>query len=63
MYDLNLDTVRWQELYERACRHMARLVPGWSDEIPSDPAVALLELTSCLSAVQNREINRLQERH
>ena len=63
MYALNLDTVSWQELYESACRRMAQLVPGWSDEIPSDPAVVLLELTSYLSAVQNREINRLQERH
>ena len=63
MYALNLDTVSWKELYESACRRMAQLVPGWSDEIPSDPAVVLLELTSYLSAVQNREINRLQERH
>lgn len=63
MYALNLDTVSWKELYESACRRMAQLVPGWSDEIPSDPAVVLLELTSYLSAVQNREINRLHEQH
>lgn len=63
MYSLNLDTANQQELYERACARMARLVPGWSDAIPSDPAVVLLELASCLSAVQNREINTLRERH
>ena len=45
MYSLNLDGASWQELYQRACARMAQLVPGWSDAIPSDPAVALLELT------------------
>lgn len=63
MYSLNLDTVSQQQLYARACARMARLVPGWSDAIPSDPAVALLELTSHLSAMQNRSINTLRERH
>lgn len=63
MYSLNLDTTDQQELYERACARMARLIPGWSDAIPSDPAVVLLELASFLSTVQNREINTLRERH
>ncbi len=63
MYALNLDGSSWQELYRHACDRMAQLVPGWSDEIPSDPAVALLELTSCLATVQNREIDRLGEEH
>ena len=44
MYALNLDGSSWQELYRHACDRMAQLVPGWSDEIPSDPAVALLVL-------------------
>jgi len=60
---LNLDGASWQELYQRACARMAQLVPGWSDAIPSDPAVALLELTSYLVTVQNREIDRLREEH
>ena len=63
MYALNLDGGSWQELYWHACDRMAQLVPGWSDEIPSDPAVALLELTSYLATVQNREIDRLREEH
>ncbi|MDE7261036.1 MAG: hypothetical protein K2N78_03095 [Oscillospiraceae bacterium] len=63
MYALNLDTTNQQELYERACARMAQLIPGWSDAIPSDPAVVLLELTSYLSSVQNHEINTLRERH
>ncbi len=63
MYSLNLDTTSRQELYARACGRMAQLIPGWSDAIPSDPAVALLELASYLSTVQNREINTLRERH
>ena len=63
MYSLNLDTTDQRQLYERACARMAQLVPGWSDAIPSDPAVALLELVSYLSNAQNREINTLRERH
>ena len=41
------------QLYARACRRMAQLVPGWSDAIPSDPAAAILELASYLSDMQN----------
>lgn len=63
MYSLNLDTTNQQELYERACARMSQLVPEWNDAIPSDPAVVLLELTSYLSTVQNREINTLREQH
>lgn len=63
MYSLTLDTASRQELYDRACGRMAQLIPGWSDAIPSDPAVALLELASYLSSVQNREIDTLRERH
>lgn len=63
MYSLNLDIASQQELYDRACGRMAQLIPGWSDAIPSDPAVTLLELTSYLSKAQNQEINTLRERH
>ena len=63
MYSLNLNTTGQEELYERACGRMAQLLPGWSDAIPSDPAVALLELASYLSHVQDREINTLRARH
>lgn len=63
MYSLNLNTTGQEELYERACGRMAQLLPGWSDAIPSDPAVALLELASYLSHMQNREINTLRARH
>ena len=63
MYSLNLNTTNQAELYERACDRMAQLLPGWSDAIPSDPAVAVLEMASYLSHMQNREINALRERH
>lgn len=63
MDSLNLNTDGQAELYERACGRMAQLLPGWSDAIPSDPAVALLELVSYLSYVQNREIGAIRARH
>lgn len=63
MYSLDLDTTDQQQLYERACARMVQMIPGWSDAIPSDPAVVLLELASSLSTAQNREINTLRDRH
>lgn len=63
MYSLNLNTTRQEELYEQARGRMAQLLPGWSDAIPSDPAVAVLELASYLSHMQNREIDTLRPRH
>lgn len=63
MDSLNLDIKDREELYRCACGRMAQRIPGWSDAVPSDPAVVLLELASCLSAAQNHEINRLEERH
>jgi len=63
LYTLNLDTASQRQLYEQSCARMAQLIPGWSDAVPSDPAVALLELASYLSTVQNRELNTFRERH
>ena len=63
MYSLNLNTAGQKELYDRACDRMAQLLPGWGDDIPSDPAVALLELASYLSHMQDREINAIREQH
>ena len=51
MYALNLDGSSWQELYRHACDRMAQLVPGWSDEIPSDPAVAALKQSEAYQKV------------
>ncbi len=48
------DAEQQRNLYEWACRRMAELVPGWSDAIPSDPSVAILELAAGLSALQQR---------
>ncbi len=31
-----------QELYARACAQMAEALPGWNDDYPSDPTVAIL---------------------
>lgn len=63
MYSFHLNTARQEELYEQACRRMAQLLPGWSDAVPSDPAVALLELAAYLSHMQDREIDALRDRH
>lgn len=63
MESVNLDTTRQADLYQRACARMAQLIPGWDDAIASDPAVALLELASFLSDVQNRKINEVRDQH
>ncbi len=52
-----------ERLYRRACGQMAAQVPGWSDEYPSDPAVAVLELAARLSGLQNRTFDRVEPRH
>lgn len=52
-----------EALYSQARDCVAGLVPGWSDTIPSDPAVAVLELASLLSSVQNRRLDQVREEH
>ena len=61
MYRLKLNAASQAELYLQARDRMAQLLPGWSDTSLSDPAVALLELFSYLSEVQNRRIDTLQD--
>lgn len=63
MKQIVLDDTRQRELYEKACAAMARLLPGWSDALPSDPAVAILELASYLSDAQNHELDQVREEH
>lgn len=63
MMEINLDTTRQKDLYEKACRDMADKIPGWTDEFPSDPAVAVLEHLSYLSDIQNYVLNRVTDRH
>lgn len=63
MKSVELDNTRQQELYERAVERMSELMPGWNDKLPSDPAVAVLELASYLSDVQNFEMNKLRDVH
>lgn len=60
---INLNPTNQKDLYERACRRMAELVPGWSDEIPSDPTVTILELASQLSDLQNYKWNLVGPEH
>lgn len=52
-----------ETLYRQARDCMAQLLPGWSGQIPSDPAVAVLELAACLSAAQNRRLEQVREEH
>ncbi len=63
MKPVDLDTASIKELYEKACGIMSKCVPGWSDEYPSDPAVAVLELAARLSKFQNESINEVRESH
>lgn len=63
MKPIDLHTLRQQELYRHACTRMAELSPGWSDDFPSDPAVAVLELASYLSDLQLGHINALESSH
>lgn len=52
-----------EALYRQARDWMAELLPGWSDRIPSDPAVAVLELAARLSAAQDRRLEQVREEH
>ena len=63
MIPIDLNTTNQKDLYERACRRMSELVPGWSDAIPSDPAVVILELASQLSNMQNYKWNLVGPEH
>lgn len=61
--DMDLDTTRQKDLYEQACRDMAHMLPGWKDTFPSDPAVAVLELFTYLSDIQNYVLNQIEDAH
>lgn len=63
MKPMDLDTTRQQDLYTRACQDMASKLPGWTDDYPSDPAVAILEHLTYLSDIQNYVLNQVQDDH
>lgn len=63
MMPIDLNPASQTDLYELACRRMAELVPGWSDEIPSEPTVAILELAAQLSHLQNHKWNLVGPEH
>lgn len=63
MMPMDLNPTNQKDLYERACRRMAELVPGWSDEIPSEPTVTILELASQLADLQNYKWNLVGPEH
>lgn len=63
MESIKLNPTTQKELYERAVRRMAELLPGWSDAIPSDPAVTVLELLTGLSDAQNQRIDEVRREH
>lgn len=50
-------------LYELARNRMAERLPGWNDEVPSDPAAAVLELAARLGDLMNRTFDRVEPRH
>ncbi len=52
-----------QELYARACAQMAEALPGWNDDYPSDPAVAILELFALLASAQEIALDQVTEQH
>lgn len=63
MKPIDLDTTRQQDLYARACQDMAARLPGWTDQYPSDPAVAILEHLTYLSDIQNYVLNQVEDDH
>lgn len=63
MMELSLNGTRQEDLYQRACQDMASQIPGWTDQYPSDPAVAVLEHLTYLSDVQNDVLNQVQDAH
>lgn len=63
MKSIDLDTTRQQNLYTRACQDMASKLPGWTDDFPSDPAVAVLEHLTYLSDIQNYVLNQVEDAH
>lgn len=63
MRRLTLNTTTPEELYRRMGDQMAGRLPGWTDERPSDPAVAVLELAARASDLQNRTFDQVEERH
>lgn len=63
MMDLSLDDTRQEDLYRRACQDMASQIPGWTDQYPSDPAVAVLEHLTYLSDIQNYVLDQVQDAH
>lgn len=63
MKSAGFDSTHQARIYAQSCRRMAELVPGWSDAVPSDPAVAILELASCLSDMQNYKWNVVGPEH
>lgn len=63
MNPVDLNQTNQADLYTRLCSRMSEMVPGWSDDIPSDPAVAILELVSYLSDMQNQRINAVSAEH
>lgn len=59
MKPIDLHTLRQEDFYQRAVDRMAELCPDWSDDFPSDPAAAVLELASYLSDLQGGHINAI----
>ncbi len=60
---MKLHTTTPQALYRRGAEQLAAQCPGWSDEYPSDPAAALLELGAAVSDLENRVFDRVGEAH
>jgi len=55
-------TDRQRELYEKGRDYIAAHVPGWDDGHPADPALAVLELGTALSEVQERTFAEIDGR-
>lgn len=63
MEELKLHTTSPQALYRQGADRMAARCPGWSDQYPSDPAAALLELGAAASDLENRLFDRVGPEH
>lgn len=62
---MNLMDITLQErtLYQKAEDCMKRALPDWNADMPSDPAMAALELAVQLSALQENTFEQIQDAH
>lgn len=62
MRPMEMDGAR-RALYEKAKDQIRAQVPGWLDEYPGDPGLAVLELAVMLTGLQKQRFGQMEDRH